>query len=296
MARAPRRPGRLTRTRAPRAQVVFVRDPWSRLLSAYLNKFVQEPPERQRMWLEQLLRPLRATFPGSPTLAMYDDSDSDSGSAKPNGAAHADATAHPPPPALSFEAFVGILEESQRAVQHATRRARRGRLPPTNEHWAPQSEICALNGLRYDFVGRHAELPAEVRRPPAARRPPPTRAHTRLAATRTDVRGRGDAHLPLHHGHRPAAIPSSALLPIPHLPAVPTAVQARSLEAMLGYAATPPAGAQYGWEGNRNSSRLLSQYYTRALVSRVGQLYRDDVSAPLNGVSFSPREVFGAGY
>ena len=77
---------------------------------------------------------------------------------------------------------------------------------------------------------------------------------------------------------------------------MPTAVQARSLEAMLGYAATPPAGAQYGWEGNRNSSRLLSQYYTRALVSRVGQLYRDDVSAPLNGVSFSPREVFGAGY
>ena len=40
-------------------RAVFVRDPWTRLLSAYLNKFVEEPEARRRGWLKELLRPLR---------------------------------------------------------------------------------------------------------------------------------------------------------------------------------------------------------------------------------------------
>ena len=208
-------------------KVVFVRDPWSRLLSAYLNKFVQEPEPRRRMWLNTLLKPLRAARPSSVLLKALD----------------ADATLGS---ALSFEAFVAILEEVQRAVaaaegrqQHDRRQppvegraaASRGRaaIPAVNEHWAPQSELCGLHALRFDFVGYHADI----------------------------------------------------------------ARDAQGLEAFIGFSATPPTGTQYGWEGNRNSSRLLRQYYTRSLVQRVGRLFKSDLSVPLNGVTFSAKDVLG---
>ena len=192
-------------------KVVFVRDPWSRALSAYLNKFVEEPPERQRVWMRELLAPLRALRPGSAAVRAY-------------GGGGGGAT-----PALPFEGFLGVLEETRRAVAMRPPRSTRA-VPPANEHWASQSELCGLHALRYDFVGRHEELPRE----------------------------------------------------------------AVALGSLLGIDATPPRGALYGWEGNRNASRLLPRYYrSRSLVRRVARLYAEDVSAPLNGVSFSAREAFG---
>ena len=193
-------------------KVAFVRDPWSRLLSAYLNKFVEEPEPRRRVWLRELLAPLRAARPSSPTLRTL-------GRAAPRVT-------------LSFEAFVGVLEETHRALARPPPRGGRRRaaaVPPTNAHWATQSELCALHVLRYDFVGSHA------------------------------------------HMRRDAA----------------------ALSSLLGFDATPPSGAQYGWEGNQNVSRLLARYYTsQRLVERVAQLYAADRRAPLNGVSFGAKEVF----
>ena len=70
--------------------------------------------------------------------------------------------------------------------------------------------------------------------------------------------------------------------------------ESRALESMLGFAAKPPSGSDYGWEGNHNSSRLLLRYYTsRSLINRVAQLYKADLNVPLNGISFSAKEVFG---
>ena len=130
---------------------------------------------------------------------------------------------------LSFEAFVTLLEESNRAASKA--RTAGASVPLTNEHWATQADLCALHALRYDFVGHHRAM------------------------------GR----------------------------------DAKALESMLGLASTPPSGTHYGWEGNRGTSRLLAQYYTsRALISRVSHLFRPDVLAPLNGVSWSAKEVFGS--
>lgn len=196
-------------------KVVFVRDPWSRALSAYLNKFVEEPHARRRAWLRELLRPLRAMRPGSALLRLLSNSGEGEGAAS-----------------LSFETFVGVLEETQRAV--AARKAHAGgaavRLTVPNEHWASQSELCGLHALRYDFVGRHEDL-------------------------------RRDA---------------------------------LALGSLLRLDATPPSGASYGWEGNRNASRLLARHFrSRALVRRVANIYRDDVNAPLNGVAFSAQLVFG---
>ena len=69
----------------------------------------------------------------------------------------------------------------------------------------------------------------------------------------------------------------------------------RALSSYLGFEVALPAGKEYGWEGNRNASRLLARHYTsRALVSRVAQMFRMDVAVPLNGVSFTPNEAFGA--
>ena len=107
----------------------------------------------------------------------------------------------------------------------------RGEAARMNEHWASQSELCALHQLRYDFVGRHDEL-----------------RHDTLA-----------------------------------------------LEGLLGVRATPPSGSQYGWDGNRNASRLLDRFYkTRAMVARVGALFRADLSVPLNGIQFRAKDVFGS--
>ena len=55
---------------------------------------------------------------------------------------------------------------------------------------------------------------------------------------------------------------------------------------------SPPSNALYGWRG-RNASRLLARHYrSKALVQRVAKLFSEDVSAPINGVSFSAREAF----
>ena len=100
-----------------------------------------------------------------------------------------------------------------------------------NEHWAPQSELCGLHALRFDFVGRYADMRRET----------------------------------------------------------------LSLGSLLGLDATPPEGASYGWQGN-NASRLLEHFYGggrgRALIGRIGRLFAADVNAPLNGIAFSPRDVF----
>ena len=45
---------------------------------------------------------------------------------------------------LSFELFVRVLEEL----------ARVGALGHSNEHWAPQAELCGLHSLQFDFVGQ----------------------------------------------------------------------------------------------------------------------------------------------
>ena len=200
-------------------KVVFVRDPWSRALSAYLNKFVQEAPERRRAWRRELLRPLRALRPSSRLIRLYGDSDADADGA--DGGAP-----------LSFEAFVSILEETQRAAAAATRRGGGGaRLPNMNEHWATQSDLCGLHTLRYDFVGRHD------------------------AGMGRDV---------------------------------------IALGSLLATDATPPRGEAYGWAGNGNASRLLARHFRRReMIRRVAAIYREDVGAPLNGVAWSAREVFG---
>ena len=159
----------------------------------------------------QLLRPLRALRPSSTVLKLYSGDEAVTN-----------------PPTLTFEHFVSILEETQRALRSA-RSPRDARLQP-NEHWATQSELCGLHALRYDFVGLHNDLARE----------------------------------------------------------------SKALESMLGFDARPPAGADYGWEGNQNSNRLLARYYTsRSLINRVALLYKADVKMPLNGVQFHAKEIFG---
>ena len=125
-------------------RAVFVRDPWTRLLSAYLNKFVEEPEARRRGWLKELLRPLR-----------------DGGAARGGGARGAAArAAHgalvaeaeaSPEAQPSFATFLAVLEASAAA-----------RPALMNEHWAPQADLCSLQTLRYDFVGEMRSLAADV--------------------------------------------------------------------------------------------------------------------------------------
>eukprot|EP00966_Prymnesium_polylepis_P080514 1865533-Prymnesium_polylepis.1 len=176
------------------SKVVVVRDPWSRLLSAYLNKFVEEPEERRRLWLRELLKPLR-------------------GKAASSAAQTASATN------MSFEQFVSVLEET----------ARVGAFGQVNEHWALQSNLCALHTLQYDFVGHFEQMSEDV----------------------------------------------------------------MSLSASLGFDAEIPSGRDYRWEGSDNMTQLLHRYYPiRSLINRVGQLYRADLSVPLNSVFYSPIAAF----
>ena len=83
-------------------RAVFVRDPWTRLLSAYLNKFVEEPEARRRGWLKELLRPLR-----------------DGGAARSGARGAAARAAH--------GALVATTEASPAARRHVARGVRLGR-------------------------------------------------------------------------------------------------------------------------------------------------------------------------
>ena len=114
-------------------KAVFVRDPWSRLLSAYLNKFVEEPEGRRRNWLKELLRPLRDVESRAAAALL--------------GLAGASRAATRP----SFATFLALLNAS--AVHNK---------PLMNEHWAAQADLCALQTLRYDFVGDMKQLAADV--------------------------------------------------------------------------------------------------------------------------------------
>lgn len=114
-------------------KVVFVRDPWSRLLSAYLNKFVEEPEGRRRGWLKELLRPLR-DVESRAAAALLGEAEANHAATRP-----------------SFATFLAVLNAS------ATHNR-----PLMNEHWAAQADLCALQTLRYDFVGAMQRLAADV--------------------------------------------------------------------------------------------------------------------------------------
>ena len=160
--------------------------------------FVEEPPPRRKKWVTALLKPLRGAARERAERHVADD-----------GAG------------VSFDGFLTILNETLGG----------GGRDELNEHWAPQSDLCALHEVRYDFVGSMNRMGRDL----------------------------------------------------------------RALSSYLGFEVALPAGKEYGWEGNRNASRLLARHYTsRALVSRVAQMYRMDVAVPLNGISFTPNEAFGA--
>lgn len=103
---------------------VFVRDPYTRLLSCYMDKFRNEDPiyvhREYRLFLAQLFswREARAA-----------DIDTD--------------------PRPSFRAFVDEL------VKHAP--------VEMNAHWRPQTVLCGFGLVRYDFVGRMENLKEDVR-------------------------------------------------------------------------------------------------------------------------------------
>jgi hypothetical protein len=106
------------------AKYSFVRNPYTRVLSAYLNKF--EPLTRgDGEWL------------GPYFSAVYQAI-----GAYRKSAGHADTR-------VSFEAFLDWLAHS-------------GDPNVDNEHWVPQSRILSRHAVRYDFIGRFENLKADA--------------------------------------------------------------------------------------------------------------------------------------
>ena len=99
--------------------------------------------------------------------------------------------------------FRGAQEKEERAEMtlEETARARKAnadadsparRVPPTNEHWAAQSELCGLHSLRYDHVGLHCICSLAAHSDPQ-----PQRLHLRMHPV-----GGGGAALCLLAAHR----------------------------------------------------------------------------------------------
>lgn len=98
---------------------VFVRDPYIRVLSAYMDK-LRNNKDEYRTFLAAALGWRRAR--------EMDDSD-----ARP-----------------SFTTFVNALAQTPTSSMNA--------------HWRPQSELCGIGELPYDFVGRMESLTADVQK------------------------------------------------------------------------------------------------------------------------------------
>jgi hypothetical protein len=83
------------------------------------------------MWLRELLKPLRGAT-GTRVAGML----------------RTPATGN-----ISFDHFVGVLEEVSRI----------GALGSANAHWAPQSDLCGLHSVQFDFVGRMSRMTEDLR-------------------------------------------------------------------------------------------------------------------------------------
>jgi hypothetical protein len=106
------------------AKYSFVRNPYTRILSAYLNKF--EPLTRgDGAWLGAHFRAVYQT------IGEYRRS-----------AGHCDTS-------VSFEAFLDWLAHS-------------GHPYVDDEHWVPQSRILSQDTISYDFVGRFERLKTDA--------------------------------------------------------------------------------------------------------------------------------------
>jgi Sulfotransferase family len=107
------------------ARYTFVRNPYTRALSAYLNKF------RRYAELGE------AAMPGDYFHTVYQELDGWR------------ARNLPAEPRVTFHVFLVWLKES-------------GHPMARNEHWLPQHEIVAPSNVRYDMVGRFENLAADA--------------------------------------------------------------------------------------------------------------------------------------
>ena len=106
------------------AKYSFVRNPYTRVLSAYLNKF--EPLTRgDGEWLGPYFRAVYQAIGEYRKSAGYPDT------------------------RVSFEAFLDWLAHS-------------GHPNVDNEHWVPQCRILSQETVNYDFVGRFENLKADA--------------------------------------------------------------------------------------------------------------------------------------
>ena len=116
----------------------------SRLLSAYLNKFVQEPEARRRGWIKELLRPLR-------DVAQAEAAAAEGGAARGSRAASpvaglVAAVEGAPSAQPSFAMYLAVLNASAGSSRALL-----------NEHWAAQARLCARRpGRALEPQGNHA--------------------------------------------------------------------------------------------------------------------------------------------
>ncbi len=101
----------------------FVRDPYRRALSAYMDKFRNTDPDYVRREYRVFLAALL-------------------------GWRYARAVNVNIAPRPSFQDFVDVLFETPREDM--------------NSHWMPQTMLCGFNEMRYDFVGRMEHLAVDA--------------------------------------------------------------------------------------------------------------------------------------